>query len=134
MAGTAGKLAGMTTKAKLLAVSIDCAEPKKLAEFYHQVTGLPIQYSEDEYAGIGDDTATIYFGRVPGREPAEWPSDNKQFHLDFRVPDVAGAVEDYLALGATKPDFQPGVTDGKVGWIVLRDPEGHAFCVCPEKS
>ncbi|MGI5273984.1 VOC family protein [Nonomuraea sp. CA-218870] len=124
----------MTTKAKLLATSIDCAEPKKLAEFYHQVTGLPILHAEDEYAGVGDGTTTLYFGRVPGREPVPWPSAAKQFHLDFRVPDVDKAVEEYLGLGATKPEFQPGVTDEGVSWVVLLDPEGHAFCVCPERS
>jgi hypothetical protein len=63
----------MTTKAKLLAVTIDCAEPRKLAEFYHQVTGLPITYAEDEYAAVGDGTTNIYFGRVPDRKPVTWP-------------------------------------------------------------
>jgi predicted enzyme related to lactoylglutathione lyase len=123
-----------TTKAKLIAFTIDCAEPRKLAEFYHQVTGFDIQYSEDEYAAVSDGTTSIYFGRVAERKPVVWPSPDKQFHLDFRVPDVARAVEDYLALGATKPEFQPGVTEEGVGWIVLQDPEGHLLCVCPETS
>ncbi|TDC06510.1 VOC family protein [Nonomuraea longispora] len=124
----------MTTKAKLLAVTLDCAEPRKLAAFYHEVTGLDIQYSEDEYAAVGDGTTNIYFGRVPGRKPAAWPGEGKQFHLDFRVPDVDKAVGEYVALGATRPDFQPGVTEEGTGWVVLRDPEGHLFCVCPERS
>ncbi|GIH69798.1 glyoxalase [Sphaerimonospora thailandensis] len=122
-------MAGMTTIAKFLAVTIDCAEPKKLAEFYSKITGFEVQYAEDEYAGIGDGTVSIYFGRVPDRKPAAWPGPDKQFHLDFRVPDVEKAVEEYLELGATKPEFQPGQ-----GWIVLADPEGHLFCVCPERS
>lgn len=123
-----------TTKAKLLAFTIDCAEPRKLAEFYHQVTGFDIQYSEDEYAAVSDGTTSIYFGRVAERKPVVWPSPDKQFHFDFRVPDVARAVEEYLAIGATKPEFQPGVTEEGVGWIVLQDPEGHLLCVCPEAS
>jgi predicted enzyme related to lactoylglutathione lyase len=124
----------MTTQAKLLAVSLDCAEPKELAEFYHQVTGWEIRYSEDEYAAVGHGDMNIYFGRVPDREPVTWPSPNKQFHFDFRVPDVEKAAEEYVALGATKPDFQPGVTEEGVRWIVLQDPAGHLFCVCPEPS
>ncbi|GII56666.1 glyoxalase [Planotetraspora thailandica] len=119
----------MTTKAKLLAVTLDCAEPKKLAEFYSAVTGFEVQYAEDEYAGIGDGTISVYFQRVPDRKPAAWPGPGKQFHLDFRVPDVAAAVEEYIELGASKPDYQPGD-----GWVVLADPEGHLFCVCPERS
>jgi catechol 2,3-dioxygenase-like lactoylglutathione lyase family enzyme len=125
-----GTMSGMTTIARLLAVTIDCAEPKKLAEFYAAITGFEVQYAETEYAGIGDGTTSIYFGRVPDRVAAPWPGPGKQFHLDFRVPDVAKAVQEYIELGATKPEFQPGGD----GWTVLADPEGHMFCVCPEKS
>ncbi|MED7930191.1 VOC family protein [Nonomuraea sp. LP-02] len=124
----------MTTKAKLLAVSLDCPEPKTLAEFYHAITGWEITYAEDEYAAVSDGTTNIYFGRIAEREPVAWPSPNKQFHLDFRVPDVERAVEEYVALGATRPEFQPGITEEGTRWIVLQDPAGHAFCVCPESS
>lgn len=120
----------MTTKAKFLAVTIDCADPRRLAEFYATVLGFEIRYAEDEYAAITDGTRDIYFARVPDREPAAWPGPGKQFHLDFRVPDVAKAVQEYLELGATKPGFQPGGDR----WTVLADPEGHLFCVCPEAS
>ncbi|MGW4402528.1 VOC family protein [Nonomuraea sp. NPDC004702] len=124
----------MTTKAKLIAFTIDCDDPRKLAAFYHEVTGFEIQYSEEEYAAIGDGTTNIYFGRVPGYKPGEWPSADKKFHLDFRVPDLDKAVEEYTALGAVKPEFQPGVTEEGTRWIVLQDPEGHLFCVVPEQS
>jgi hypothetical protein len=119
----------MTTIAKLAGFTIDCAEPTKLAEFYAQVTGFTVEYAEGEYAGIGDGTYTIFFQRVPDRRAPSWPGPDKQFHLDFRVPDVAKAVQEYLELGASKPEFQPGD-----GWVVLADPEGHLFCVCPERS
>jgi hypothetical protein len=33
-----------------------------------------------------------------------------------------------LALGATRPEFQPGNGD----WVVLADPAGHVFCLVPE--
>lgn len=122
----------MTTKAKLIAVTLDCAEPRRLAEFYHQVAGFDIQHLEDEYAAVSDGAVTLYFGRVPDRKPVTWPSSDKQFHFDFRVPDLEKAVEEYVALGATKPEFQPGVTEEGVRWIVLQDPDGHLFCVCPE--
>ncbi|MFG2075762.1 VOC family protein [Nonomuraea maritima] len=124
----------MTTKARLLATTIDCADPKALAGFYHEVTGMEITYADENYAALSDGVTSIYFGRVADRTPVEWPSPDKQFHLDFRVPDVEQAVEDYLKLGAVKPEFQPGITEEGVGWVVLRDPEGHVFCVCPEKS
>ncbi|WP_271221508.1 VOC family protein [Streptosporangium carneum] len=120
----------MTTIAKFLAVNIDCAEPRRLAEFYAAVFGYEIQYVDDMYAAVGDGTMTLYFQANPDREPAAWPGPGKQFHLDVRVPDLDGAVADYLALGATRPEFQPG--EGK--WVVLADPEGHLFCVCPTRD
>ncbi|MGC5010688.1 VOC family protein [Streptosporangium sp. DT93] len=117
----------MTTKAQFLAVNIDCAEPRRLAGFYATVFGYEVQYAEDTYAGIGDGTTTIYFQQNLDRKPSVWPGPDKQFHLDVRVPDVKQAVEDYLELGATKPDFQPDEDK----WVVMADPEGHLFCVCP---
>lgn len=63
----------MTTTAKFLAINIDCAEPKKLAEFYAAVFGYEVQYAEDTYAGIGDGTMTIYFQQNLDRKPAAWP-------------------------------------------------------------
>lgn len=119
----------MTTIAQFLAVNIDCAEPRKLAEFYAAVFGYEVQYADDAYAAVGDGTMTIYFQRNPDRRAAAWPGPDKQFHLDVRVPDVEQAVKDYLELGATKPDFQPGGH-----WVVLADPEGHLFCVCPPQQ
>ncbi|MET9341381.1 VOC family protein [Nonomuraea sp. NPDC003804] len=119
----------MTTKANLVAFTIDCDDPVRMAEFWSQVTGLGIQVAEPGYSAVSDGGTTIYFGRIPGYRAPAWPSDDKQFHLDFRVPDVAKAVEEYEAMGATRPDFQPGD-----GWVVMQDPEGHLFCVCPERS
>ncbi|WP_214416117.1 VOC family protein [Sphaerisporangium fuscum] len=119
----------MTTHAELIAITIDCAEPKKLAEFYSKITGWDVTYAEDAYAAVGNETTNIYFQQVPERKAAAWPGPDKQFHLDFRVPDVDKAVQEYIELGATKPDFQPGGH-----WTVMADPEGHLFCVCPERS
>ncbi|MEV0586132.1 VOC family protein [Nonomuraea sp. NPDC050310] len=124
----------MTTKAKLIATTIDCPNPGELAEFYHQITGLPIQVTHEDYAAVGDETATIYFARLDEHQAPAWPGPDKQFHLDFRVPDVDKAVKEYEALGATRPDFQPGLEIEGGGWVVMRDPAGHLFCVCPERS
>lgn len=46
-------------------------------------------------------------------------------HLDLRSRDLATAIEQALALGATRAD------DVYAGgrWQVLRDPEGNEFCL-----
>jgi hypothetical protein len=42
-----------------------------------------------------------------------------------QVTDLNVATKELLALGAAKPEFQPG--EGQ--WTVLTDPEGHLFCI-----
>lgn len=77
---------------------------------------------------ITGDGTTIGFGRVEGFTPPSWPDAGaKQYHLDFRVDDLAGAEATARELGATVPDFQPGADR----WRVLLDPAGHPFCLCP---
>jgi hypothetical protein len=58
--------------------------------------------------------------RVPDAKTAK-----NRLHLDLDTTDLAAAVEQALALGATKAD---DVYVGS-GWQVLRDPEGNEFCL-----
>lgn len=122
------RLCAMTGFASLAMVNLDCAEPKALAEFYHQVLGWEITHAQDEYAMISDAGGTsIGFGQVEGYTPPQWPesSSPKRYHLDLYVDDLDKAEQQALALGAGKPEFQPGER-----WRVLTDPAGHPFCLC----
>jgi hypothetical protein len=49
-----------------------------------------------------------------------------QFHLHFRVDDLAAAERVVLALGGTKFDTQPS----PAAFRVFADPVGHPFCLC----
>jgi catechol 2,3-dioxygenase-like lactoylglutathione lyase family enzyme len=113
----------------LRAITLDCADPLALAAFYQAATGLaPHPKSDAEFAGLTwEDGLLLGFQRVEGYRPPDWPGQEapQQSHLDFGVPDVAAAEARLLALGATRPDFQP---DG-VNWVVLADPAGHPFCL-----
>lgn len=115
--------------ASLIMVNLDCADPRALAGFYHQVLGWEITHSEDEYAMISDGTAGIGFGRIEGYQPPAWPDETaaKRYHLDLRVDDLDKAAELCLQAGARQPGFQPGGER----WRVLLDPAGHPFCLCP---
>ena len=57
-----------------------------------------------------------------------WPGgtgeQQMQLHLDLQVTDLAAAVEDAVALGATPAEFQP-----QDDVLVLLDPAGHHFCL-----
>ncbi|ADD44000.1 VOC family protein [Stackebrandtia nassauensis] len=114
---------------KLSAFVIDCADPVMLAEFYRAATGWDITHSDADSAQLSDGgTVGLGFQRIAGYQGPGWPDDAKQYHLDLSSADVDATVDRLLAIGARKPDFQPGGED----WTVLADPEGHLFCVCAE--
>jgi hypothetical protein len=112
--------------AKLTCAVVDCADPKALAAFYLQMLDAEVLFEDDTYTFIGyRGQVNIAFQRVEGYRPPSWPGAGKQTHLDFRVGDVAQAEAQLLALGAVKPEFQPGAGT----WTVLLDPAGHPFCL-----
>jgi len=115
----------MPALAQLAAVVLDCADPGPLAEFYREITGWPVTSRDSDSVYLGENGVQLAFVRVPDYQPPTWPSATKQAHLDFLVPDLDAAVTRLLALGATRPDFQPG--DGQ--WTVLADPQGHLLCL-----
>lgn len=111
----------------VLHISVDCADPYKLCEFWSQVTGKPIPEEDqpgDDETGIElNDGTSMLFLRVP--EPK---TVKNRMHVCLQ-PDIPRdeEVERILGLGATlvndlrKPDG--------TGWAVLADPEGNEFCV-----
>ena len=116
----------MSALGTLTTVVLDCADPGPLAEFYCAVTGWKVTYSDDDSVQVGDGgPIQLGFQRVEGYRPPGWPDPAKQAHLDVSVDDLTATVKKVLALGATKPDFQPGGGD----WTVLIDPAGHPFCL-----
>lgn len=114
-----------------LAVTIDCADPKALGEFYRDLAGLPL-HEQDGFYYLGEDEGlSILFQPVDGYVRPSWPTQDRgqQMHLDFRVPDLGQAVTEAEKLGATLADVQPGET-----WRVMLDPEGHPFCLAQGAS
>ena len=109
-------------------IVFDCADPGALAEFYRAATGWKVTYQDDDVVHLGDGgPIALGFQRVPDYRPAAWPGPAKQAHLDLQVSDPAATTAELLALGATRPEFQPGNGD----WVVLADPAGHVFCLAP---
>jgi predicted enzyme related to lactoylglutathione lyase len=111
-------------------ITVDCADPYSLSEFWSQVTGYP-RHPDSEPGG---ETALLVApdGEGPGilfvRVP-EGKSGKNRLHLDLQPTDCRRdeQVDKVLGLGATlvsdmrKPDG--------TGWAVLADPEGNEFCV-----
>ncbi len=117
----------MPADTTLSTVVIDSADPAALAEFYRKLTGLDITYRDETFVVVGDGPVKLSFQKVEGYRAPGWPDPAKHSHLDFTVADLESAAKEVVALGAGRPDFQPGGDS----WIVLTDPEGHPFCLTP---
>lgn len=118
----------MSAHTKLATVVLDCGDPAKLAEFYREATGWDLVHSDDDGAALTDGgPIQLGFQRIDGYQAPGWPDARKHAHLDLKVTDLTVATRELLALGAVKPDLQPGGDE----WVVLLDPEGHPFCLVP---
>jgi predicted enzyme related to lactoylglutathione lyase len=126
--------------AHLDTVTFDCAEPKRLAEFWAASLGWEVGDVDDEGgravlgassgdayvspAGTTEDTPWqgLYFQKVP-----EGKVVKNRVHLDLRPLDsMAAEVERSVGLGAT---IQGRVDAEDSFWTVMLDPEGNEFCI-----
>ncbi|MFD3664372.1 VOC family protein [Streptomyces sp. NPDC058659] len=79
---------------KLKAVTLDCADPLALAEFYSRATGLPLHEGSDgDFAGLlgeGEGEGGLYVGfqRIDTYRAPTWPDGivPQQSHLCVSVP------------------------------------------------
>ena len=119
---------------ELAAVTIDCSDAARLADFYAKLTGGEVTYSDAEqgYGQTQFGGATLNFQEVHSYTPPQWPGQEhaQQFHLDLRVPDLEVAVGHAMGLGATQALDQPSAES----YRVMIDPDGHPFCLCPPSA
>jgi len=106
----------------------DCPDAAALATFYGTLLGWEVS-DEDDWFDIRppDGSNCISFQQVADYRAPTWPTQEtpQQLHLDVVVPDLDAAEVEVLAIGATKPEHQPGTT-----FRVFLDPAGHPFCLC----
>lgn len=106
---------------------IDCAEPRRLADWWAQVMGYAVTEATDEIVEISGGpgvSPTFVFAQVP-----EGKSVKNRLHIDLNAnagSDQATELQRLLELGATRVDVGQG---DDVSWIVLADPEGNEFCL-----
>jgi len=113
-----------TPSARLIAVSLDCSEPQRLAAFYLALLGGRQLWAKESSVGIEVSGAVLVAQRVEGYLPPVWPGTSI-VHLDLTADDIDVAAERAVGLGATWPE-QPDPR-----WRVLLDPAGHPFCLTP---
>jgi hypothetical protein len=108
-------------------VSLDCADPRPLGEFWAAMLDGELIGVSDDALAIRTDWVWMTALRVDDYVPPTWPASDvpKQIHLDLAVTDLEGAVAEAERLGARQAPDQPAPHR----WRVLIDPAGHPFCL-----
>jgi predicted enzyme related to lactoylglutathione lyase len=110
-------------------VTVDCADPGKLAGFWSGVLGVPVEGTSGAYVWLEPQragAARLAFQPVP--EPK---AGKARLHLDLGVADLAAARRRCEDLGAT---VGAEIEENGSHWQVMADPEGNEFCLmlcCP---
>ncbi len=111
--------------------AIEAPDPGALARFYSRLLGWTIGHEEPGTTILAAPEGSIYvvFQQATGYQAPVWPPVEGQqrpmMHFDFQVADLAIAVADAVALGASVATHQP-----QENVRVLVDPAGHPFCLC----
>jgi hypothetical protein len=108
-------------------VSLDCADPQQLGEFWAEMLGGEIMFASTTTVGVRSDWVRLTALKIADYVPPTWPADDvpKQIHLDLAVTELEDAVAEAERLGARVASFQPAPDR----WRVLLDPAGHPFCL-----
>lgn len=113
-------------RARWGAVTVDCRDPERLAQFWSALLGAPVGGRWEQYVHLrpAAGAPALAFQRVEDRTPGK-----NALHLDVHVPtgaEVEPVVQQALCLGARVLER---VEQDGVRWVVLLDPEANRFCV-----
>ena len=119
---------------RIQCLTIHCAEPRRLAEFWAEALGWTITGSDDLGAVIecldaaGDGAGAVPFPDILFLKDPNPKAVKNRLHLDLRPANQADEVARLEELGARRVEIgqadEPDAT-----WVVMADPEGHEFCV-----
>jgi catechol 2,3-dioxygenase-like lactoylglutathione lyase family enzyme len=116
------------TKSTRWSAVLDSKDAARLAHFYLDLLGWSVRSETPGWVTIEPEDGSGYLAFQTNETyvPPVWPAGSgdqqMQFHLDFEVRDLEGAVEDALKHGARLADHQP-----QEHVRALIDPAGHVF-------
>jgi hypothetical protein len=107
-------------------IVIDCVDPESLSDFWAEALGYSKVGFFDPYFVLlppAREHPPVLLQRV--REPKTFKN---RVHIDLRVADIQSEARRLERLGARRVDIGQG---DDPAWIVMADPQGNEFCVCP---
>jgi hypothetical protein len=106
--------------------AVACDGSQAAGYFWSEALGWPLVWDEDQETAIRSPHGgpKITWG---GEQPR---ATTRKYRLHLDLAPTAGTahqdeVDRLVSLGATRAD----IGQGDVGWTVMRDPDGHEFCV-----
>jgi aminoglycoside 3-N-acetyltransferase len=116
----------LTAIGKPLAVTFDCFDPARLAEFWSALVGGRIdpRTESPEWVAL---TEVPVFGNIGFQRVPEGKSVKNRVHIDVEVDDIARSTSACEELGAMRVG---GIVDEGISrFQVMFDPEGNEFCL-----
>ncbi len=116
---------------RIQCLTIDCQDPKLLAQFWSKTLTWRITHQSDTEAVLEPPLDSHLIGKVPDLLFLKVPDKKvvkNRLHLDLRPADKETEVARLIKLGATEIEIGQS-SDPNTTWVVLADPEGNEFCV-----
>jgi len=116
------------TPTRWTGVTIDCSDPDRLSGFWSDLLGIAKthEHGQDEgWATVGSKDSIL--PRLTFQRVAEAKTTKVRIHLDVSTDDIDAAIAKVEAMGGEFSGERHDYDDGVVA--VMRDPEGHEFCL-----
>jgi predicted enzyme related to lactoylglutathione lyase len=110
-----------------ISVTLDCADPDRLALFWSEALGYKEVASVDNFRVLAPAPGIAGPKFILQGVPEPRTLKNRM-HIDIWVADIESEAARLVALGAKRLEEKPFDEHG-LRWIQLADPEGNEFCV-----
>jgi predicted enzyme related to lactoylglutathione lyase len=108
------------------AITVDCTDPERLAEFWSQLLGVEVRGRWHEYVGLSAPQPghpRMLFQKVDGPRP-----EHRTTHVDLHVDDLEEVTARVLELGGRVVEDH---AHEDTRWRICADPEDNPFCLVP---
>lgn len=111
---------------KIHAITIDTANPQKLAAWWSEVLGLPIagDYGQIVQLAASSNVPLFQFQNID-----DLPTERNRVHADLKTSDLDSETERLVALGAT---IVRKLELPQIRYTTLTDPDGNKFDLIQE--
>ena len=121
----------MANNLRIQCITIDCENPRLLAEFWAAALEWKITYEDENEVSIELQDESPEVGRIPDLlfiKVSEKKSVKNRLHFDLRPKNQEAEVARLETLGAKRIEIGQSA-DPDTSWVVMADPEGNEFCV-----